>query len=49
MESLQLKAMEQAKVDCAKRFFETLSEQISSKKVSYSVVDSFKSLMNIVR
>ncbi len=49
MESLQLKTMEQAKVDCAKRFFEKLSEQISSKKVSYSVVDSFKSLMNIVR
>ena len=49
MESLQLKAMEQAKVDCAKRFFEKLSEQISSKKVSYSVVDSFKNLMNIVR
>jgi type III restriction enzyme len=49
MSSLQLKGMEEEKIACAKRFFDKLNAQLAAKNVTYSVVDSFKSLMNIVR
>ena len=49
MSSLQLKGMEEAKIECAKRFFDKLNAEMATKNVTYNVVDNFKSLMNIVR
>lgn len=49
MASLQLKGMEEAKIECAQRFFNKLNAEISSKNVTYNVVDNFKSLMDLVR
>ena len=49
MESLQLKGMEEIKIECAKRFFDKLNTELVTRNVTYNVVDSFKSLMNIVR
>ena len=49
MSSLQLKGMEEAKIECARRFFEQLNAELVAKNVTYNVVDNFNSLMNIVR
>ncbi|MCT8876486.1 type III restriction-modification system endonuclease [Shewanella xiamenensis] len=49
MASLQLKGMEEAKIECAQRFFNKLNAEIVSKNVTYNVVNNFKSLMDLVR
>lgn len=49
MSSLQLKGMEEAKIECARRFFDKLNTEMVAKNVTYNVVNNFKSLMNIVR
>ena len=44
MSSLQLKTIEQIKIECAKKLFAKLNNGI----VKYDVVDSYESLMNII-
>ncbi|MEN6413423.1 MAG: type III restriction endonuclease subunit R [Veillonellales bacterium] len=44
MESLQLRPIEKAKIDCAKKLF----NEISTSKVRYHDVDSYQSLLNIM-
>ena len=44
MESLNLRPIEKAKIDCAKKLFSTLSTGL----VTYDHVDSFQELMNKV-
>ena len=44
MSSLQLKGAEQAKIACAKKHFEC----ISNGEVKYDVVDSYESLINMI-
>ena len=44
MDSLNLRPIEKAKIDCAKRMFAT----ISSGTVKYDHVDSYEQLMNKV-
>ena len=44
MESMQLRAIENAKIACAKKLFNTLS----NAKVRYGVVDSYQHLMSIM-
>ena len=44
MDSLNLRPIEKAKIDCARKLFETLS----SGTVKYDHVDSFHELMNKV-
>ena len=48
MSSMQLKEIEQAKISCAKKLFKKLSDQDSSKRVVFDVVDSFQSLKTLV-
>ncbi len=45
MESMELRGIEQAKVYCAKKHF----EQISNNSVKYDVVDNFEKLLEMVR
>lgn len=49
MSSMQLRETEKIKIECAKKFFEALNEHIDSDKVKYEVVDSYASLMKIVK
>ncbi|MFA0520009.1 hypothetical protein AB4501_23975, partial [Vibrio sp. 10N.222.55.E8] len=48
MQSLQLKGAELAKIECAKKFFETVNEKFSENKVRYDVVDSYDSLKTLI-
>lgn len=45
MESLNLRPIEKAKISCAKRLF----NELSTSKVKYHDVDSYQSLLNIMR
>lgn len=45
MESLELRPIEQAKISCAKKLF----NEMSTSKVKYHDVDSYQSLLNIMR
>ena len=45
MESLNLRPIEQAKIKCAKKLF----SQLSSGNVVYHDVDSYQSLLNVMR
>ena len=44
MESMQLRGVEKAKIDCARRLFATLS----TENVTYDTVDSYAHLLNLV-
>ena len=44
MSSLQLREIEKAKIDCARKFF----KKITSAEVAYGVVDSYGKLMELV-
>ncbi len=45
MESLQLRPIEQAKIACAKKLF----NELSTSNVKYHDVDSYESLLNVIR
>ncbi len=48
MSTMQLKRIEQLKIDCARQFFYDLNERIAPKDVHYDVVDSYGKLMDLV-
>ncbi len=48
MSSMQLRAVEQAKIECARKFFAEINRKIDSEHVKYEVVTSYGKLMEIV-
>ena len=48
MQTLELKGIENTKIECAKRFFSELNKKVNSDLVEYDVVDSYESLMKLV-
>ena len=48
MSTLQLKGIEDAKIECARRFFAALNGKAQHGGVKYDVVDSFDSLLQLV-
>ena len=46
--SLQLRGIEEAKIKCARRFFEELNAKVSTDQVQYDVVDDYARLMSLV-
>ena len=48
MSTMQLRKIEEKKIDCAKKFFDSLNLKIGSEKIKYDVVTSFSKLMEIV-
>ncbi|HAT1982217.1 TPA: DEAD/DEAH box helicase family protein [Legionella pneumophila] len=48
MSSLQLREIEQHKINCARKFFHRLNKNINENKVRYDVIDSFSALMEVV-
>jgi type III restriction enzyme len=48
MSTLQLKGVENAKIECARKFFASLNQKAKHDGVKYDVVDSYDSLLQIV-
>lgn len=48
MSTLQLKGVEQAKIECARKFFASLNDKAEHDGVKYGVVDSYDSLLKLV-
>jgi len=47
MSSMELRAIEKSKIDCARKFFAEINKKISTEKVKYDVVDSYGKLMEL--
>ena len=48
MSTLQLKGVENAKIECARKFFASLNDKADHGAVQYDVVDSYDSLLQLV-
>lgn len=48
MSSLQLKGVEEAKIECARKFFAALNEKSATDNVTYDVVETYESLLQLV-
>jgi len=48
MSTLQLKGVEEAKIECARKFFASLNDKAEHEGVKYGVVDSYDSLLKLV-
>jgi type III restriction enzyme len=48
MSTLQLKGIENAKIECARKFFASLNDKAEHEGVKYAVVDSYDSLLQLV-
>ncbi|WP_461210379.1 type III restriction-modification system endonuclease [Desulfocurvus sp. DL9XJH121] len=48
MSSMELRTTEKTKIECARKFFDQINQQISPEHVKYDVVDSFGKLMQVV-
>ena len=48
MSSMQLRGIEDKKIECARKFFEALNEEINPDKVKYDTVKNFGKLMELV-
>ncbi|MEJ1340925.1 MAG: DEAD/DEAH box helicase family protein [Candidatus Sedimenticola sp. (ex Thyasira tokunagai)] len=49
MSTMDLRAIEEKKIDCARKFFDEINRKIDSKHVKYDVVTSYGKLMEIVQ
>jgi type III restriction enzyme len=48
MSTLQLKGIEDAKIECARKFFKSLNDRVGAEEVVYDVVDTFEHLLQVV-
>lgn len=48
MSSLELRGIEDAKIKCARKFFEGINKKIANEKIRYDVIDSYGKLMEVV-
>lgn len=48
MSTMKLREIEKTKIECARKFFEEISQKISQDKVKYEVVTDYAKLMDIV-
>ena len=49
LSSMALREIEKTKIQCARRFFESMNPRFAHDSVRYDVVDSFSRLMEVVR
>jgi len=49
MSSMDLRPIEETKIACARKFFDTINKRFAPENVRYDVVDSFGRLMEIVK
>jgi type III restriction enzyme len=45
---MELRAIEERKIECARKFFEQINRKIDSGRVKYDVVTSYGKLMELV-
>ena len=48
MSSMQLREIEKTKIDCARKFFDEISQNITADRVKYDVVTNYGGLMDLV-
>ena len=48
MSTMQLRAIEETKIRCARKFFDEINRKITPENVKYDVVDSYGKLMEVV-
>ncbi len=48
MSSMKLREIEQKKIDCARKFFDEISQQVTEDKVKYDGVTDYAKLMDVV-
>ena len=48
MSSLELRAIERTKIECARRFFDEINRRVDPEQVRYDVVESYGKLMELV-
>jgi type III restriction enzyme len=48
MSTMQLKKIEEAKIDCARKFFATINAKAQSEQVTYNVVSNYDELLQLV-
>lgn len=48
MSTLQLRGVEEAKIECARKFFRSLNEKAGTENVTYDVVDTYENLLQLV-
>ena len=48
LSSLQLRGLEDIKIECARKFFAEINKTIDTDKVKYDVVTNYSKLMDIV-
>ncbi len=48
MSSMKLREIEKTKIECARRFFNEINQQIDSEKIKYEVVTDYGKLMDVV-
>jgi type III restriction enzyme len=48
MSSMKLREIEKTKIECARKFFEEINQQIETEKVKYDVVTDYAELMDLV-
>ena len=46
---MDLRPIEKNKIDCARKFFDSINEKYVRENVKYDVVDSFVKLMELVK
>lgn len=49
LSSMDLRSLEQSKIECARKFFIELAEKQNDPSIKYQVVDNYESLLNLVR
>ena len=49
MSTMQLKKIEEIKIECARKFFDEINRKYAPENVKYDVVDSFGKLMQLVK
>lgn len=48
MSSMKLREIERTKIECARKFFDEISQQVTEDRVKYDVVDNYSKLMDLV-
>ena len=48
LSSMQLREIEEAKIECARKFFNEIGKRIACDGVTYDVVTSYEALMQVV-
>jgi type III restriction enzyme len=48
LSSMDLREVEKTKIECARKFFDTINQRVPSNQVEYDVIDSYERLMDVV-